>query len=825
MKKTTKEKKAKKPSKITGLLLDSTYFDDEKTGNSVIKIFIKNREKTGKVERKWFFDKSFRPYLFVLSGEKEAEKTAKELKGLEFGEEEKFRIADAEKTGLDAWGGGGKKAVKVSFKKVRHLVQARKRLKELGFETCEYDIPFGKRYLMDKKLNPGGFVNIKFETGSNEIKKIAPSNEITEPVRDIEAVAFDLETYCGKTFSIGAEPIIMASLVDMRGKMKRVLSYKTKKVKGLELVSSEGEVISEIGKALNAADFVVTYNGDNFDFQYARERAKKLGQKFEVNGAEPRIIRKGLDNAAKLSGVQHVDSYQIMRFLQRTGSIHIVKLDIENVSEKLFGEKKEKIYPLELNEAWENGKGLERAVNYNLKDSIVAMKIAKEYLPLFIEISKLTSQTLFDTTRSATSRMVEDLLLKEAHHKGFAAPNKPNEFEVRERIENPIKGAFVKEPMAGLHENIAVLDFASLYPSIIVSHNISPDTLNCGHAECRKNVSPEGTCFCTKKKGLFPEVLEELINERLKLKREYGKKKKSGEEAKTLHSSQWALKIVLNSAYGYLAYPRARWYSRECAAATTAWARKYINETIKKAEREGFEVLYADTDSNFLLMREKTKSDVEEFVKKINDALPGNMELEVDGYYKRGIFVTRRKKEGGAAKKRYALLDERGELKIVGFEYVRRDWCNIAKETQREVIDLVLREGNPSKAATYIKEVIKKLKSGKVPKKDLAIITILRRKVDKYDAKEPHVMAAKKAIEKGAEIGVGSVLSYIITKNGKSISDKAELEESVKEGDYDADYYINNQVLSAVLKIIEELGYSEEDLVQGGKQTGLGSWG
>jgi DNA polymerase I len=197
----------------------------------------------------------------------------------------------------------------------------------------------------------------------------------------------------------------------------------------------------------------------------------------------------------------------------------------------------------------------------------------------------------------------------------------------------------------------------------------------------------------------------------------------------------------------------------------------------------------------------------------------------VDGYYKRGIFVTKRNKEGGAAKKRYALLDEKNELKIVGFEYVRRDWCNIAKETQREVIDLVLKEGNPTKAAAYIKEVIKKLKEGKVPKKDLAIVTILRRKVDKYDAKEPHVLAAKKAIEKGAEIGVGSVLSYVITKNGKTISDKAELEEFVKEGDYDADYYINNQVLPAVLKIIQELGYSEEDLVHGGKQTGLGAWG
>ncbi|MCX6800834.1 MAG: DNA-directed DNA polymerase [Candidatus Diapherotrites archaeon] len=810
-----------------GLLLDASYFDDEEKGKSIIKLFIKIGKKGGKknAPRRWFFDSEFRPHFFVLSGKANAEKTIKELEGLELGDEEKFRIFRAEKTSLRAWGRNETNAVKVSFDKVSHLVQARKLLKDLGFEIFEYDVPFGKRYLLDKRLNPCGFVDIEFEPASNEIKKITPSNEIVEPMRDIEAIAFDLETYCGKKFAIGAEPIIMASMADMREELGRVISYKTKKVKGLELVESEEKVINEIEKGLNEADLIVTYNGDNFDFHYVKERAKKLGAEFKINGVEPRIIRKGLDNAAKLSGVQHIDSYQIMRFLQRTGAIHIVKLDIENVSEKVFGEKKEKVYPLELNEAWENGKGLERMVDYNLKDSIVAMKIAKEYLPLFMEISKLTSQTLFDTTRSATSSMVEDLLMKEAHHKGFVAPNKPNEFEVRERIENPIKGAFVKEPLVGLHENIAVLDFASLYPSIIVSHNISPETLNCEHEECKKNVSPDGTWFCKKEKGLFPEVLGGLVTERIKLKREYGRKKAGGEEAKVLFSSQWALKIVLNSAYGYLAYPRARWYSRECASAITAWARNYIHETIRKAGEADFEVLYTDTDSTFLLMKRKTKRDVEEFVEKINKELPGNMELEVDGYYRRGIFVTRRKKEGGVAKKRYALMDEKGNLKIVGFEYVRRDWCNIAKETQRTVIDMVLHEGDSSKAADYVRKVIKDLKSGKVPKKELAIITMLKRKVDSYDAKEPHVSAAKKAIAQGTEIEVGTILSYVITKNGKSISDRAELEEFVEEGNYDADYYIQNQVLPAVIKIMEELGYSKEDLIHGGKQTGLNTWG
>jgi len=291
-----------------------------------------------------------------------------------------------------------------------------------------------------------------------------------------------------------------------------------------------------------------------------------------------------------------------------------------------------------------------------------------------------------------------------------------------------------------------------------------------------------------------------------------------------LFAKQWALKIILNSTYGYLGYARARWYSRECASAITGLARGYIHNTIAKAEKAGFQVLYADTDSNFLLMRDKTKKDVEDFAEQVNKDLPEGMELEIDGFYNRGLFVT--KKEGGAAKKKYALMDEKGNLKIVGFEYVRRDWCNIAKETQKKVIELVLKEGKPDTAAKYVQGILEQLKKGKVPKSELVIMTLLQRNPKDYTAIGPHVAAAEKAIARGKELDVGSMLSFIITKGNEkaSISDKSELEEFVEEGDYDANYYIENQVLPAVIKILQELGYSRDDLLHGGKQSGLGSW-
>jgi DNA polymerase I len=798
------------------VLLDITYRDiDEK---SVIKLFLKEKN-----ERYWVNDESFHPYLYITipGDESNKNKIIKDLEEKVFvGRGEEFKILKIEDQKKKK---NEEHIIKVYFNKVKELVEARKEINEMGLNKFEYDINFSKRYLIDKNLFPGRVH--KIEIKDNKLIDI----KATEEIGEIEIGSFDLETWAGEKFTIGKEPILMSSISTKNNdKTKsKLVSYNTKKAKGLTLLNDEEELIKELNEDLQKLDFIVTYNGDNFDFPYAKKRAEKYNSEFLINNEKIKIRRHGLDNSALTIGPQHVDAYRIMSFMRRTGAVNIVKLDLENVSEKVFGIKKEKLYPVHINGYWKEGseKDLQKLVDYNKEDSEITLRIATEFLPLFYEISKLTSESISSSTRNSTSNMVEDLLLKESFKRGIIAENKPHEGEVNARMNNPIKGGFVKEPISGLHENIVVLDFASLYPSIIISHNISPETANCEHEECQKNKSPDGTWFCTKEKGLFSEILESMLKERLKLKKEHKKKlKKEGIDDRILFAKQWALKIILNSVYGYLGYPRARWYSREGASATTSWARDYIHKAINSAENEGFEVLYGDTDSTFLLMKDKTKKDVENFLENVNSKLPETMELELDGYYKRGIFVT--KKEGGAAKKRYALMDEKENLKIVGFEYVRRDWCNLAKETQKKVIELVLKKGEPEEAAKYVREVVKKLQDGEIAKEDLAIITMLKRKPEDYDSIGPHVMAAKKAIERGKDVGVGSMLSFVITKGSEkqSISEKAELEEFVREGDYDDNYYIENQILPAVMKIVRELGYTKEDLLQGGKQSGLGQW-
>ncbi|MFH1234173.1 MAG: DNA polymerase domain-containing protein, partial [Candidatus Diapherotrites archaeon] len=487
--------------------------------------------------------------------------------------------------------------------------------------------------------------------------------------------------------------------------------------------------------------------------------------------------------------------------------------------------KKSKIHMKEINEIWLTGKGMKELAIYNKEDAEATLKIVLRFLPLVIELSKLVKQTPYDIVRGSSGILVEYLLINRAFNLNQLIPNKPMEAEVKARVMQTFKGGYVKEPMPGLHENIAVLDFQSLHPSIMISHNISPETINCTHKSCAggKNLAPSKDWFCEKEKGFISGALEEILGKRIAIKKEMMALDKNSEEFVSLNAKQQALKIVLNSFYGSLGYARFRWYSRECAQAVTAWSRHYIRDVLHEAEKEGFTALYSDTDSALLIVpKGKTVDDVKRFVEKINQGLPGVMELEFEGYYKRGIFVT--KKEGGAAKKRYALVDFNGNLTIVGFEYVRRDWARIAKETQREVIEAVLKEGKPEKAIAIVREKIEALKKGKVKKEELVVLTQVKKGLREYDSIGPHIAAALKAEKKGRIVSTGETVGYIITKTGKSISDKAKLEEFVKEGDYDADYYISHQVVPAVSRIMAELGYSAEDLVHGGKQKTLGAF-
>jgi len=183
------------------------------------------------------------------------------------------------------------------------------------------------------------------------------------------------------------------------------------------------------------------------------------------------------------------------------------------------------------------------------------------------------------------------------------------------------------------------------------------------------------------------------------------------------------------------------------------------------------------------------------------------------------LFVLKRGGVGGA-KKKYALKDSKGKIKIRGFETVRRDWCKLTRNLQSEILADVLNEGNEKKALARFKEVVNKLKSRDVYMEDLMIKTQLRRDISDYVSEGPHVVAAKKMEEKGIPVSVGMVVEYYIGEgSGKRIGDRVYLPgDTVK---YDVDYYLKNQVIPAVENIFEVFDIDVEAEVEDEKQEKL----
>jgi DNA polymerase Pol2 len=437
----------------------------------------------------------------------------------------------------------------------------------------------------------------------------------------------------------------------------------------------------------------------------------------------------------------------------------------------------------------------------------------------------LTGLLAFDVCRNTYSQLVEAFYTRRAFSDNVLVPNRPKTEEIEKRKMAPVyKGAIVIEPKKGIHSNILVFDFRSLYPTIIVTHNISPETFNCAHDECeKKNKVPETNWhFCTKVKGFIPKHLEDLIKERQEIKKRMKKLKKESEEYKLLNNRQFALKTIANASYGYFGFVGAKWYKRECGASTAAFGRFYITSVIEEAKRVGFEIIYGDTDSLMVkypekLSKEKLVEIGEKFAEMINNKLPGIIELEFRDLYEGGIFVAREKGEVGA-KKRYALLDYNGNIEIRGYEAVRRDWCELSKKIQRDVLITILREKNPEKAIQIVRETVKKIREGKINLEDLVIWEQITRPLNQYEQIGPHVKAAQKAKMRGKPIAEGSVIGFIITKGKGSISDRAEPAEDVKQDEYDPEYYIEHQIIPASMRVLKALEITKEDILSEKKQ-------
>jgi DNA polymerase I len=337
----------------------------------------------------------------------------------------------------------------------------------------------------------------------------------------------------------------------------------------------------------------------------------------------------------------------------------------------------------------------------------------------------------------------------------------------------------------------------------MIKYNIGPDTYVEHDEECQPEgcwIAPEiGYRFRKNPPGFYKRVLETLLELRKSVRAQMRSLDPGSVEYRLLDDRQRALKILANAAYGYMGWIGARWYHRQGAEAVTAWGRDTIRKAISIARDLNLKVIYGDTDSLFITYN---KDMVEEFIARVYREL--ELEIKIDKVYRKVFFTE--------AKKRYIGLTYDGRIDIVGFEAVRGDWSELAKELQEKVAEIVLSTESIDKAVEYVKQVIKELENGKIPIEKLVIWKTITKPLDEYEAAAPHVKAAKILLARGGRLSVGDKVGYVIVRGSGKISDRAYpyIFASVKE--IDTEYYIDHQIIPATLRILSYFGVTDRSL-------------
>ena len=580
------------------VILDIDYVTYET--KPVIRLFSKDGDKNIIL-----IDDTFQPYLYVMSDD--IDLCISEIN-------ENLEVVSCEKIVKKDFHIESE-FIKVTFNHPQDLAKNRDALRDMEsvIDIREFDIPFYRRYLMNRDVIPmtecravgeklETFMDLDSNTQDFELIKL------TEPLKRIEGypqnfriLSFDLEVRNPHGMPNSQEDeIIMIGVASNFG-INQVISTKTNSDNRGDFVNqvgSEKEMIEEFVNIIkqNNIDIIVGYNSDNFDFPYLKDRAKILGVDLDIgmDESDVKFIRRGYSNAASFKGLIHVDLYLVMRRYMT-----LDRYTLERVYYELFGEEKIDVPGERIWEFWDGGgEELDNLFDYSLDDVVSTLKIAEQTLPLNLELTRIIGQPLFDVSRMATGQQAEWFLVKQAYFDDEVVPNKQgSNFADRASAEDN-EGGYVREPEKGLHENLVQFDFRSLYPSIIISKNISPDVMELGDVENEDeyHIAPEhGIKFKKSPQGFIPSVIDKILQERFRIKRQM-KESTDPQEKIALDVQQQAIKRLANTMYGIYGFPRFRWYSFECAKAITSWGRQYIKSSIKKAEEYGFYAIYADTD-------------------------------------------------------------------------------------------------------------------------------------------------------------------------------------------------------------------------------------
>ncbi len=693
------------------------------------------------------------------------------------------------------------------FNQQRTLNNLREHLAYDKTQLLESEIKPAERYLMER------FITASLNIIGEPIKRdgyIEYHNPMLKPESyhpEFKCVSLDIETegFRGKLYSIAV------AMTGASGDIEQVFMVKETPEQtstNITWCKNEKQALESFFQWMKTydPDVIIGWNVIAFDLEFLQWKCKQLNISFALGRGDSKQ-----QNAAVLipqqSGHMHIARIPGRVVLDGITSLRGAFWSFESfaldfVSEQLLGKKKlinqsgaEKLAEIQ-RQYREDPIAL---AEYNLEDCRLVNEIFAKTDMLNFSIQRARMTGLAIDRQGGSSAAFDNLYLPRLHRQGYVAPDIGSQKSTQQS-----PGGYVMDSQPGLYENVLVLDFKSLYPSIIRTFKIDPLGLSIGTLqEHNLNSSPHNTipgfleAEFSREQHILPDLVSQLWRDRDEAKKHKDK------------PLSQAIKIIMNSFYGVLGSSGCRFFNPQLASSITMRGHQIILMSREIIEKEGHNVIYGDTDSVFVLVGEdKNEAQCLALGKQLQEKLniwwkkhlkeefdiESNLEIEFETHYLKFLMPTIRGAETGS-KKRYAgMINSNGKKKMVfkGLETVRTDWTPLAREFQQELYKRIF---NQEPYKEFVKNTHEALINGQLNNK-LTYTKRLRRPLESYiSTQPPQVKAARKMKNPGRKI------QYVITLNGP---------EPIENNDSTPDYqhYVDKQLAPVADSILYFLNTS-----------------
>ncbi len=704
----------------------------------------------------------------------------------------------------------GRPVVRVQVAVPADAPPLRDRLRRAGITCHEADVRFATRYLIDRRLK--GSLTIRGEPRPGASEGVAvvfdePDLEPADWTPRLTVLSFDIETdpRAERLLSIALHGCEAAEVLLLNpagtSSPPAALPFPTEK----ELLAAFVRRVKELDP-----DILTGWNVVDFDLSVLARLAGRLGVRLDL-GRGPGPVR-FRETSVRGSRQANVPGRVVLDgiLLLRGAFVRMDDYGLDAVAREVLGEGKllaghgraDEILRL-FNE------DRPRLVDYNLTDARLALRILEKLklVELAIERSRLTGMPLDRVSSSIAA--FDFLYLAELGPRGVVAPSvtSPGEAEVA------TEGGHVLEPLPGLYTNVVVLDFKSLYPSLIRTFQIDPLNLQReGGSEADPIVAPNGAAFA-RRRGILTEILDEIMPRREAAKR-------AGDGVKS-----HAIKILMNSFYGCLGTSASRFHDPRLANAITSFGREVLLWCRGRIEAEGRRVLYGDTDSLFVESGEAGAFAARRLGEILAVRLTGELahhiqqtwrvesrlELQFERLYLR-LFLPAVRHGTAGARKRYAGLvagsgsESEGRVVFTGMEAVRGDWTEMAKEVQRGLYARLFAE---QPVEDYLRGAVTEVRAGRLDER-LVYRKALRKAPEAYIATTPpHVAAARKMARR-----TRGRIAYVVTVDGPEPAED-------QRHPLDYDHYVEKQIRPVAEPVLALLGLDFGKVIGSDRQLSL----